>query len=118
MHLIVGENLRLLRKQKGWSQEQVADHLNISQAAYARIEKGKTNSWSIHLEKICKIFKCKPEKLFDNSSLHHIIIKENKINESSDIKIIAKLIEQYELRLDKKEKLIIALSNKLANFKD
>nr|WP_235906061.1 helix-turn-helix transcriptional regulator [Patiriisocius marinistellae] len=54
-----------MRKQKGLSQEETADLLNISQAAYARIENGKTNSWSIHLNKICQIFQCNPENLFD-----------------------------------------------------
>ena len=37
MNVSIGNNLKNLRKNKGWSQEQVADYLNLSQSAYARI---------------------------------------------------------------------------------
>ena len=36
MNLIVGNNLKTICKAKNMTQEQIADHLNISQSAYAR----------------------------------------------------------------------------------
>ena len=40
MNTIVGSKIKALRKEKGLSQEQVADYLHISQSTYARIENG------------------------------------------------------------------------------
>jgi len=42
MNTSVGKKIRILRKQKGLSQEQVAEHLHISQSAYARMESGNS----------------------------------------------------------------------------
>ena len=53
MNTTVGNNLKNLRKKKGWSQEQVSEYLNLSQSAYARIENGESHSWSSHIDKIC-----------------------------------------------------------------
>lgn len=52
MNAIVAKRLRNLRKQKNWSQEEVAFKLNISQSAYDRIEKGESNSWANYIEPI------------------------------------------------------------------
>ena len=63
MNLMVGSKLKSLRKQKGWTQEEVAILLSISQSAYARIENGDSNSWGSHLKRICKIYEITPEEL-------------------------------------------------------
>lgn len=38
---VLGEKIRTIRQIKGISQEAIADKLNISQAAYSKIESGK-----------------------------------------------------------------------------
>ncbi|WP_281634027.1 helix-turn-helix transcriptional regulator [Flavobacterium luteolum] len=63
MNKIVGDNLKVLRKSKNMSQEETADHLQISQSAYARMERGESTSWAIHFNKICQMFEITPEKL-------------------------------------------------------
>jgi transcriptional regulator with XRE-family HTH domain len=65
MNEAIGKSLKALRKNKGLSQEVVAEYLNISQSAYSRIETGESNSWSIQLEKLCDFYKITPSKLFD-----------------------------------------------------
>jgi transcriptional regulator with XRE-family HTH domain len=52
----IAEKIKRLRKSNGFSQEEIAEKLNISQSAYARMENGDSDSWSTRLEKICKIF--------------------------------------------------------------
>lgn len=37
----IGENLKKLRKQRGLSQQDVADKLNVSRQAYCRYENGQ-----------------------------------------------------------------------------
>jgi transcriptional regulator with XRE-family HTH domain len=41
MNKTVGEKLKMLRKAKNMSQEEVADSLHISPSAYARMERGE-----------------------------------------------------------------------------
>ena len=61
MNTQIGEKLKLLRGNKGMSQEQVSDYLHISQSTYARMEKGETNSWVNYIKPICELFEIQPE---------------------------------------------------------
>lgn len=63
MNKVIGSKIFELRKNKGWSQEQVAESLQISQSAYARIERGESNSWANHLVSISNLFEVSPEEL-------------------------------------------------------
>lgn len=64
MNEAIGKTLKALRKNKGLSQELVAEYLNISQSAYSRIETGESNSWTFHFEKLCHFYKIKPATIF------------------------------------------------------
>lgn len=68
MNTLVAEKIKRLRKSKGFSQEDMAEKLHISQSAYARIENGESNSWSIYLEKLSEIFEVKPENFVSDDS--------------------------------------------------
>src|SRR6476620_1437842 len=48
----IGQQIRTLREAKGYSQEYMADMLNISQSAYACLESGKT---SLRVERLFQI---------------------------------------------------------------
>jgi len=48
----IGQQIRALREAKGYSQEYMADMLNISQSAYACLESGKT---SLRVERLFQI---------------------------------------------------------------
>lgn len=48
----VHDNIRLLREVKRWSQEDMAQRLNMSVNGYARIERGETK---LHLDKLLQI---------------------------------------------------------------
>ena len=106
--------LKALRKEKGWSQEQTADFLCISQSAYARMEGGGSNSWATSLTKICEVFEIQPEELIKSEKLiignlgtNHGVGYAEVVNQLSD-----KLIEQYEQRLKQKDELIALLKQK------
>lgn len=100
----IGKKLQELRKQKGLSQEQVAENLSISQPVYARIEGGIGTSWAIYLNTICDFFEIEPEKLVEKTNS---LIQENKdqqggiaVNQNTGIiQLSEKLIEQYEERI-------------------
>lgn len=49
------EKIRSMRQQQGWSQEQMADKLNMSVSGYAHIERGETDIQLSRLEQIAKV---------------------------------------------------------------
>ncbi len=52
----VGKNIRTLRHQRGWSQEDVANRLGISIPAFSKIETGVTDVNLSRLEQIAGIY--------------------------------------------------------------
>jgi transcriptional regulator with XRE-family HTH domain len=108
MNTSIGNKLKELRKQKGLSQEQVSEVLKISQSAYARIEKGESGSWAMHLNKIAELYEVTPEDIVKNET---ITVNSNQQGGQSTNAVIInqlseKLIEQYEARLKEKDELI------------
>lgn len=90
MNIVVGNKLKILRKNKNMSQEEVADCLYISQSAYARMESGESSSWANHILTICKIYEIAPEDL----------LKVDVNSKGSPSKqVSSQIIEQYEERI-------------------
>jgi transcriptional regulator with XRE-family HTH domain len=52
----VGKNIRIIRHQRGWSQEDVANRLGISIPAFSKIETGVTDINLSRLEQIANIY--------------------------------------------------------------
>ncbi len=62
------EKIKLLRKEREWSQETMATKLNISLNSYGSIERGDTNLSLTRIEEIADIFKITLVKLFEGVS--------------------------------------------------
>jgi transcriptional regulator with XRE-family HTH domain len=62
-------NLRLLRRQREYSQEYMAFMLNISQNAYSRLESGKTPMTINRLFQICDLLEVHPVELLTLESI-------------------------------------------------
>ena len=52
----VNEKIRKVRESKAWSQEQMAEKLNMSLTGYAKIERGETKLYLDKLEQIAQVF--------------------------------------------------------------
>ena len=50
----LGQKIRRLRKEKGWSQEEFADKCGIQRAHMSLIERGRQNLTLATLENICR----------------------------------------------------------------
>lgn len=95
MNTLVANKIKTLRKQKGLSQEQVAEYLHITQPTYVCIENGDSNSWANYIEPICNLFEIQPEDLLRQES---VIINHNQKGGGGYIQInqlSEKLIEQF-----------------------
>jgi transcriptional regulator with XRE-family HTH domain len=115
MNKTVGNKLKSLRKQKGYSQEQVCEFLHISQSAYARIESGDSHSWAMHLVKLSVFYDIKPEEIIrkENVIIGNIGI-DNDVDYADIVnQLSVKLILQYEERLKEKDEIIAELKNRL-----
>ncbi|GAB4513522.1 MAG: hypothetical protein Tsb004_20730 [Allomuricauda sp.] len=60
-----GQNLRRLRKQKGFTQEQLANELDIEISQISRIERGVINTTIVTVQSIVKCLQIKANELFD-----------------------------------------------------
>jgi transcriptional regulator with XRE-family HTH domain len=84
--------IKSIREKHNYSQEVMAEKMNITQSKYARFESGRTKTDLDTLHVFCSIF---------DMSLKDFIIYPDKLtnNEEDDIKAIL----QIELKKDKKE---------------
>lgn len=96
----LGKKIRLLRHQKGWSQEDVAKRLDISIPAFSKIETGITDINLSRLEQIATLFEMGVVQLLT-------------LNESEqDQKFITEL-ENVSKRLTDRENEVIELQKKV-----
>ena len=61
MKNIVGTTLNKLRKENGYTQEQVSNYLGITQSNLSKIENGERNFNMTLLDKLCLLYSCKNE---------------------------------------------------------
>ncbi len=101
MNILIGNKLKILRKNKDMSQEEAADYLHISQSAYARMESGESSSWANHIFRICKIFDITPEELLKTETNRKEISSYDGVIQISD-----DVIEKYEERIKDLKKII------------
>lgn len=59
----IGENIRKVRKERGYSQEEFADIAGFSRSYYTEIETGKRNVSILNLIKIIKALEIDPSEL-------------------------------------------------------
>ena len=84
-----GDNLKLIRKSKKMSQEELAEKVNVSRQSVSKWETGEAYPEMNNILELCKIFNCKindlvHEDMSDISSLdEEIVMKVAKLNEKS-----------------------------------
>ena len=69
-HLLkIGDNIRKVRKQRGYSQEEFADIVGFSRSYYTEIETGKRNISVLNLTKIMKALNVNPNEIIGSIKL-------------------------------------------------
>lgn len=68
------EKIRLIRELKKWSQEQMAEKLNISANGYAKIERGETKLTLPRLQQISEIFEINLDDLIKEDEQGFVIV--------------------------------------------
>ena len=116
MNKSVGEKLKVLRKSRGLSLEDILQKLQISESTYLRMEKGETATWTSKIDKICEIYQIEPEELL-LSKEKYVFITNNQQNGTITGNVVnnlsEKVIELYERMLSEKNVKILELESKL-----
>ena len=107
----VCEKIKRLRMEKGWSQEEVANKLEISANAYGAIERGETDVNLSRLEAISDVFKIDTADLFDKKETNIVnnfgeVNQHNwyNVHQSIDYLQIKNELEKSQLLLAEKDK--------------
>jgi transcriptional regulator with XRE-family HTH domain len=96
----LGQKIRYMRNLRGWSQEEIADRLDISLSAYSKIEKNITDLNFSRLTQIAKVFGMSVLELFSVSS--------KPVEQTNPQKILA----EKEKEINRLQKKIIELMEK------
>ena len=107
----LGKKIRLLRHQKGWSQEDVAKRLDISIPAFSKIETGITDINLSRLEQI--------SKLFDMTVVQLLTYNDTEQQETyiSELETMTKKLQERETEVIDLQKKIINLFEELRRSK-
>lgn len=70
---MVKEKLIKVRKEKKFSQQDIAEHLNISQSQYQRKEKGEMGITESEWERIAKLLEIDVEEIKENSEVSNVM---------------------------------------------
>jgi transcriptional regulator with XRE-family HTH domain len=103
----LGKNIKHLRQQQGWNQEQVAEKLGISIPSYSKMETGITDINISRLNQLATIFKVGLLKILTDPLATSIHIFEDELR-ACEAKLIAS--EKEIMMLQRK---IIALLEEL-----
>ena len=102
--MAIGEKLKQARHSKSYTQDFMADVLNISQKTYSNFENNKTTPDFSQIEQIARVLEI---SVLDFLTEEKMGFNYNNINGRNNgfvvNKLSEKLVEQYELRIKKLE---------------
>jgi transcriptional regulator with XRE-family HTH domain len=122
----LAERIKFLRVFRGWSQEEMAEKLDIAVSTYAKIERGQTDVPFSRLQQIAETFKIELSDLFGlNERNIFNIICSTDVHEIASVNIYtcdaAKFQhenEKLKLIIEQKDKEIELLKQQLNEFRD
>ena len=89
----VGKILNELRRENGYTQEQVSEYLGITQSNLSKIENGERNFNMTLLDKLCLLYNCSPEYLLGETAFHEKPSIAFRSDEKVDLSVVAKMNE-------------------------
>ncbi len=107
------EKIGLMRKMKGWSQEDMAERLGMSVNGYAKIERGETDVQFSRLQKISELMEISLLELLNvNSNInitscwsyHEQFNQIQGHNEHPDIRLLKQEIDHLKQLLEQKDR--------------
>jgi len=100
MKTTIEEKIRLQRLQRGFSQENMADLLNLSTTAYGDIERGKTELTLSRLNQIAAVLNLSPMALLADDAVSVQVVQLNDETER-ERETLQLTVEKQQLEIDK-----------------
>lgn len=118
----VNEKIRVMREVKQWSQEEMAERMNMSTTGYSKIERGETKLNLHKLEQIAAIFNIDVLELMDTNKVGVFLINESGDHVSanyygSDEKMAVE-IEKLKLQLTHSQQIIQQKNDEISALKE
>ena len=108
----VAEKIRILRLSKNLSQQNIADELNLTVAAYSNIERGVSDINLARLSDIARILDTTPIELLSEN----LVVREPNLQYQNNINqqllLMMKQLELFQHQLDSLQQEIAQLRNK------
>lgn len=128
----VNKKIRTIRETRNWSQEDMAEKMNMSKNGYAKIERGETKLNLHKLEQIANIFNIDVLELIKNDDKNVLFFmndhntnyygsNENLTSEIDRLKLTIshkdELLKQRDLVIEQKDSEILALKEIISLLK-
>lgn len=116
----VNDKLKQMRELNRWSQEEIAEKINIAPSSYAKIERGETRLTLDRLEQFAEVFNVDITKLIQSDGFNVHVYENLNNNENSQISMSCNnsaSAEKHQLELEKLQ-LIINHKDELLTQKD
>ncbi|MDM8566852.1 helix-turn-helix transcriptional regulator [Candidatus Halobeggiatoa sp. HSG11] len=119
----INEKIRFIRELKGWSQEEMAEKLNMSSGGYANIERGGTDIQYSRLEQISKILDTKLSELTDLEEKNFQVFLagndiENQVTIHPSDTQLQHQLEKAQLTIKQQQQEILYLKQEVINLKE
>lgn len=116
------DSIRTIREIKQWTQEEMAEKLDMSLNAYSKIERGKTKLNFDKLEQIAQIFQINVAELIESKEKGFVcLFSENSQNNSnyySGNEVVALENQKLKLELQYKDEIIERLRSENEALKE
>lgn len=112
--------LRVLRIGRNWSQDEIAEKIGISQAAYAKLESGRTRLTINRAQQLADVYEIEPEYFFSTEKAVHHNVGEASNSNSGYINTYTNTIipkETFDKLIDEKAEIIRLLKSEIAESK-
>ena len=117
----IGQNIRKLRELRNFTQQYMAEKLEMTQGNYARIENEEIHLSEERLQKISGLLGYSSEFIiqFDVEKIHDMVAeKKGSVKEVFQYQISPELKQLYESRINSLETYVDELKNELRSLKE
>lgn len=116
----IQEKIRFIREARDWSQEEMAQKLNMSTNGYAKIERGETKASIPKLEQIAEIFEVELMELLSFGEKHVALLVGDSNNGCNIIgsSELAFEIQKLQLIVNHKDEIIDNQKQEIAYLKE
>ncbi len=116
--MLVQEKIRMLRELNHWTQEDMAERMNLSQNGYAKIELGKSKLDLNKLQKIADIFQIDVTELINTDKGFVYLSSENSTHSPNNYNSNGfQEIEKLQLIISHQKELLNQKDNELSALK-